>query len=289
MLTSLLPLLHSATQAGLSGGGGGGYAGVQLPMHRHDDLHWEQLSVSVGPKVVLQPCSGRVRAGRLLGVLGPSGAGKTTALGAIVDGVPAERRKRFKGWLAGTSARLSGGKVALLSQDDSFFGLLTVRETLQLATALQPAPQPIPQPTSQPAVHPTSGAEEEAARVEELLRTLGLWDVRDSRVGDRSHQGISGGERRRLALACELLGEPHALIADEPTTGLDAYQAGRVVRLIRDLAVERHLPAVATLHQPRSSIWHDLDDVLLLAPGAMHMHVCTLCTHYCVHTTVCTL
>jgi ABC-type cobalamin transport system ATPase subunit len=67
--------------------------------------------------VVLQPCSGRVRAGRLLGVLGPSGAGKTTALGAIVDGVPAERRKRFKGWLAGTSARLAGGKVALLSQE----------------------------------------------------------------------------------------------------------------------------------------------------------------------------
>ena len=62
-----------------------------------------------------------------------------------------------------------------------------------------------------------------------------------------------------------------------------------MVRLIRDLAVERHLPAVATLHQPRSSIWHDLDDVLLLAPGAMHMHVCTLCAHYCVHTTVCTL
>ena len=63
-----------------------------------------------------------------------------------------------------------------------------------------------------------------------------------------------------------------------------------MVRLIRDLAVERHLPAVATLHQPRSSIWHDLDDVLLLAPGAMHVHVCTLlCAHYCVPTTVCTL
>ena len=145
-----------------------------------------------------------------------------------------------------------------------------MRETLQLATALQPTPQPTPQPTlqptPQPAVHRTR-AEEEAARVEELLRSLGLWDVRDSCVGDRSHQGISGGERRRLALGCELLGEPHALVADEPTTGLDAYQAGRVVRLIRDLAVERHLPAVATLHQPRSSIWHDLDDVLLLAPG----------------------
>ena len=103
-MLSLLPLLHSATQAGLraGGGGGGSYAGVLTHKHEHDDLHWEQLSVSVGPKVVLQPCSGRVRAGRLLGVLGPSGAGKTTALGAIVDGVPAERRKRFRGWLSGT-------------------------------------------------------------------------------------------------------------------------------------------------------------------------------------------
>ena len=139
-------------------------ASAAAPPIRHDDLHWEQLSVSVGAKPVLQPCSGRARAGRLLGVLGPSGAGKTTALGAIVDGVPAVRRKRFQGWLAPTSARLSGGTVALLSQDDSFFGLLTVRETLELAASLQPT------------------SDDDAARVDELLRTLGLWEVQSSRV-----------------------------------------------------------------------------------------------------------
>ena len=217
----------------------------------HDDLSWRGVSVSIGRRTVLHPTSGRARAGRLLGVLGPSGAGKSTALAAMVDGSPAARRKRLSGSLASSSPRLSEGTVALLAQDDSFFGLLTVRETLQLAAALQPA----------------ADADADAACVDSLLRTLGLWDVRDTRVGDRTHRGVSGGERRRLAVGCELVGEPRALIADEPTTGLDAHQAGRVVALIKGLAAERGIPAVATLHQPRSSIWHGLDDVLLMAPG----------------------
>ena len=154
-LATLLPLLGASTSPA-------------LPLPLHDDLHWEQLSVSVGAKTVLQPCGGKARAGRLLGVLGPSGAGKTTALGAIVDGVPAVRRKRCVGWLSPTSPRLSAGTVALLSQDDSFFGLLSVRETLELAAALQPGGPDEQQPSSAP-------------RVDALLRSLGLWEVRDSR------------------------------------------------------------------------------------------------------------
>ena len=233
----------------------------------HDDLSWHGLSVSIGRRTVLHPTSGRARAGRLLGVLGPSGAGKSTALAAMVDGSPAARGKRLRGALASSSPRLSEGTVALLAQDDSFFGLLTVRETLRLAAALQPA----------------ADADADAARVDSLLRTLGLWDVRDTRVGDRTHRGVSGGERRRLAVGCELLGEPRALVADEPTTGLDAHQAGRVVALIKGLAAERAIPAVATLHQPRSSIWHGLDDVLLLAPGgrvAYHGEACGALRHF---------
>jgi len=91
--------------------------------------------------------------------------------------------------------------------------------------------------------------------------------VRATRVGDRNHDGISGGERRRLAIGCELLGSPRLLLADEPTSGLDAHHAERVVSLIRSAAASRGIPAVATLHQPRSSIWAMLDDLLLLAPG----------------------
>ena len=82
------------------------------------------------------------------------------------------------------------------------------------------------------------------------------------------HRGISGGEKRRLAVGCALIAHPSLLVADEPTTGLDAHQAARVVRLVRSAASDRSIPAVATLHQPRSSIWAMLDDVLLLVVGS---------------------
>ncbi|MGA1354986.1 MAG: ABC transporter permease, partial [Candidatus Limnocylindrus sp.] len=88
-------------------------------------------------------------------------------------------------------------------------------------------------------------------------------------VGDGVHQGISGGERRRLSVGVILMGEPLLLLADEPTTGLDASQSAHVVQLLRNLAIERQVPVVASLHQPRSSIWGLLDDLLLLGPAGV--------------------
>ena len=133
----------------------------------------------------------------------------------------------------------------LEQQTDAFFGMLTVRETLELAADLEG---------------------ESVSEVAALIQTLGLRGVQQTRVGDATHRGISGGERRRLAVGCSLLGRPKLLVADEPTSGLDAHQAARIVKLLKAACASRHIPAVATLHQPRSSIWADLDDVLLLAP-----------------------
>ena len=190
----------------------------------------------------------RALSGRLLGVLGPSGAGKTTLLLALSGLTPHHPHKQLVGVQSGNVPEPS--RVAHLSQSESFFGMLTVRETLALAAALQPE------------ASGTSGNE----RVDNLLQTLGLTAVANTRVGDATHRGISGGEKRRLAVGCELLGDPALLIADEPTTGLDSHQAERVVRLVRHTAASLNIPAVATLHQPRSSIWSRLDDVLVLAP-----------------------
>ncbi|CAE8581508.1 unnamed protein product [Polarella glacialis] len=108
-----------------------------------------------------------------------------------------------------------------------------------------------------------------------LLQRVGLAAAAAQRVGS-----MTSGERRRLAVACAIAGEgdrlgrrPRALLADEPTTGLDAFQAMRVVTLLRELAVTRSCVAIATLHQPRAAIWRMLDDVLLLSPGG-HVVYC---------------
>ncbi|CAL1132708.1 unnamed protein product [Cladocopium goreaui] len=82
----------------------------------------------------------------------------------------------------------------------------------------------------------------------------------------------SGGEQRRLALACALAGEDDAaqlkaLLADEPTTGLDTFQAAEMVQLLAELGQSRQCATIMTIHQPRSSVWAMIEDVLLLGPG----------------------
>ena len=105
--------------------------------------------------------------------------------------------------------------------------------------------------------------------VESSLDALGLKAVQHRPIGDRATGGggLSGGERRRLSVALELLSTPHLFLADEPTTGLDSAQAGKVLHLIAQLAKERHIPCLCTLHQPRASIWKMFDSFILLGPG----------------------
>ena len=100
-----------------------------------EDISWSSLSATLGARTLLHSSSGSARAGRLLGVLGPSGAGKTTLLHSVVGACPAHRRLRLKGTRAGP--RFEDGVVALLAQDDAQFGMLTVREVLTASAALQ--------------------------------------------------------------------------------------------------------------------------------------------------------
>ena len=207
------------------------------------EMRWSRVSVSVNRRPILDSASVSARSGRLLGILGPSGAGKTTLLSVLAG--RCEQRLNVSGVRSSDVPRPSD--VAVLEQSDAAFGLLTVRETLELAADLE-------------------DLDDASSEVTALLTTLGLTAVEHARVGDASHRGISGGERRRLAVGCALLARPRLLIADEPTTGLDAQQAARTVRLLKATCAARGIPAVATLHQPRSSIWRDLDDVCLIAP-----------------------
>jgi len=87
-------------------------------------------------------------------------------------------------------------------------------------------------------------------------------------VGDAKRRGISGGERKRLSIGCELIGSPNLLFLDEPTSGLDAYQAQQVVALLKQLALEG-TAVVAVIHQPRGTSFKMFDDLLLLSEGQL--------------------
>ena len=174
-------------------------------------VKWQDLSVTLGKRqTLLHPSSGEAKPGRLLAVLGPSGAGKSTFLAALSGSVAAGGGKGVAGSVEyeadGKPVRGDSGEVARLGQEDHFFSQLTVRETLRLAAALQQSPD-------------TNRTAREAT-VQSVLDRLALAGVADCRVGDRARKsfGISGGERRRLSVACELMTSPRFLVADEPTT-----------------------------------------------------------------------
>ncbi|XP_027367246.1 ABC transporter G family member 7 isoform X2 [Abrus precatorius] len=145
-------------------------------------------------------------------------------------------------------------KFAYVRQEDLFFSQLTVRETLSLATELQ--------------LPSISSAEERDEFVNNLLFKLGLVSCADTNVGDSKVRGISGGEKKRLALACELLASPSVIFADEPTTGLDAFQAEKVMETLQQLAQDGHT-VICSIHQPRGSVYSKFDDIILLTEGSL--------------------
>ncbi|KAL7750640.1 hypothetical protein RI367_003982 [Sorochytrium milnesiophthora] len=110
-----------------------------------------------------------------------------------------------------------------------------------------------------------SGAERKQL-LADVLRTLNLEKAKDTVIGSSEIKGISGGERKRTAIGMELVADPQVLLLDECTTGLDAFTAFNVLRVLKGLA-NAGKTIVATLHQPSSEIFHIIDDVIVLADG----------------------
>jgi ABC-type multidrug transport system ATPase subunit len=142
---------------------------------------------------------------------------------------------------------------AFVQQDDVMMGNLTVREVLRYAALLR-LPSYIP-------------IKEKLKRIDDIMDELGLTTAADTKVGVPGiRKGISGGERKRLAIGIELLTEPSVLFLDEPTTGLDAKTALNVMETIKKIA-QNGRTVILTIHQPRSDIFTLFDGLLLLARG----------------------
>jgi ABC-type multidrug transport system ATPase subunit len=110
---------------------------------------------------------------------------------------------------------------------------------------------------------------EKKAAVTAVIADLGLVSAADTVVGNETIRGISGGERKRVAIGMDLLHDPRLIFMDEPTSGLDAFQALNVMTTLKDLAVKRGRTIVASVHQPRSSIYALIDQLVLLSGGRL--------------------
>ena len=140
-------------------------------------------------------------------------------------------------------------------QDDLLNGNLTVRETLGYTAELR-LPRSLP-------------AQERALRVRKVILQMGLEKVQDVIVGSPLEKGLSGGERKRLCVAMELLLNPSLLFLDEPTSGLDSVTALALCRSLRELANQEVCTVVCTIHQPQAKIFKLFQKLVLLKAGKL--------------------
>uniref|UniRef100_A0A915EME6 ABC transporter domain-containing protein n=1 Tax=Ditylenchus dipsaci TaxID=166011 RepID=A0A915EME6_9BILA len=143
---------------------------------------------------------------------------------------------------------------AYVQQDDLFIGTMTVVEHLRFMALLR--------------MGKYYSEHEREKRVQSVMSELGLHRVANTIIGwPHRLKGISGGERKRLAFASEIMTGPPVLFCDEPTSGLDAYLAQQVVQVLKELARRKHMTVVITIHQPSSQIFEMFDKICLLAEG----------------------
>ncbi|MGW2717578.1 FHA domain-containing protein [Streptomyces sp. NPDC001492] len=211
-------------------------------------LDVQDLTVAVdqGRKTLLDHVSFPVGEKCLLAVVGPSGAGKSTLLNALTGQRPADHgtvlydgRDLYRDY-----AELRQ-RIGLVPQDDILHAQLTVRSALSYAAELR-----FPQDTAKA---------ERRARVDEVIRELGLEQRADQPV-----HSLSGGQRKRVSVALELLTKPSLLFLDEPTSGLDPGMDRSVMHMLRGLADDGRTVIVVT----HSVLSLDVcDRLLVLAPG----------------------
>lgn len=190
--------------------------------------------------------------GSLVGIMGVSGSGKST-FSNVISGMakPDQGNVYINNIDIYEDPEDIQGLIGYVTQDDILFEDLTVYENLYYNARL---------------TFDNLTLKVIRERVESILQLLGLTEVKDIKVGSPMNKKISGGQRKRLNIALELIREPPILILDEPTSGLSSHDAESLIELLKDLAIKGKL-IFTVIHQPSSDIFKMFDQLLVLDTG----------------------
>lgn len=189
------------------------------------------------------------REGQLIGILGGSGSGKTTLLNLLAGILkPTSGFVKINGLDVIHDHTALEGVMGYVPQDDLLIEDLTVFENLYFAACLS---------------FKSKSKAEITSIVDQTLMNLGLIEKRDLKVGSPFNKVISGGQRKRLNIALEIIREPSVLMLDEPTSGLSSRDSEILMDLLRDLTLKGKL-VISVIHQPSSEIFKMFDKVLIL-------------------------
>lgn len=193
-----------------------------------------------------------IEEGKLVGIMGGSGSGKTTLLN-LMSGIqkPSSGSVKINGLDVINDNKAIEGVFGYVPQDDLLIEDLTVFENLYFAACQ---------------CFRDKTREEITELVDHTLSNLGLLEKRELKVGSPFNKVISGGQRKRLNIALELIREPLVLFLDEPTSGLSSRDSENLMDLLRDLTIKGKL-IFTVIHQPSSEIFKMFDKVIILDQG----------------------
>ncbi|XP_002974167.2 ABC transporter G family member 11 [Selaginella moellendorffii] len=254
----LSPLSHALWKT-IPGGGGGDGGIVPEAMDVSARLAWRDLFVTASNargdvQVLLHRLSGYAEPGNITAIMGPSGSGKSTLLDTLAGRLAKNTTLTGEIFLNGRKKQLSYGVAAYVTQDDTLIGTLTVRETIAFSANLR-LPDRMP-------------ASKKRAIVESTIVEMGLQESADTAIGNWHLRGLSGGEKRRVSIALEILTRPRLLFLDEPTSGLDSASAFFVTQTLKNLARDGRT-VIASIHQPSSEVFELFDNLCLLSQGKL--------------------
>ena len=190
--------------------------------------------------------------GKLIGIMGGSGAGKSTLLNVLNGNyAPSEGSVTINGINIYTEPEKLEGVIGFIPQDDLLIEELTVYQNLFYNSKL---------------CFGNYSDEQINELVDSILKSIGLYETRDLKVGSPLEKTISGGQRKRLNISLELIREPSVMFVDEPTSGLSSRDSENIMDLLKILALKGKLIFVV-IHQPSSDIFKMFDKLIILDVG----------------------
>ncbi|KAL5281067.1 hypothetical protein ACFFRR_004842 [Megaselia abdita] len=224
-----------------------------LPTRPPVDLAFHNLTYKVkegsrsNAKTILKSVSGQLRSKELTAIMGPSGAGKSTLLNILSGYVSNNIEGSIT--LNGNERNLSQFRKlsAYIMQDNQLHGNLTVQEAMTVATNLK--------------LSKTFTKTEKNNMIDEILQTLTLSEHRNTLT-----RNLSGGQKKRLSIALELVSNPPIMFFDEPTSGLDSSTCFQCIHLLKMLALGGRT-IICTIHQPSARLFEMFDQLYTLSDG----------------------
>lgn len=228
---------------------------IDLPTTAHERKHDPSLGTTRRAAIV-KNVSGYAPPGTTTYIMGPSGAGKTSLLNILASRVNMRSNAKVSGSITfndtlpvdNANFNLYGSYV---EKDDLLFSYFTVREAIRFSARLK---LNIPE-------------WQQDRQVESILFDLGLGLSSNSQIGDANRKVLSGGERKRVAIAVEMVSDPSLLILDEPTAGLDSFKSTAICRLLKKLAQDKGKTVISTINSPSSEAFYYFDRLILMADG----------------------